>query len=391
MAFLTDRTLATGTTLQDLVHIVITGDTSQGNSAGSSYKATIKQLFDSITGYCISDLYVTNVHGCSPVTHWDDTYFLSGTIIQSPTPTTYTGFTSGYTGFSTIFDINNPVLHVVGNINNGNEAYSALLVGNNQTKQGAYFGYHSTGFTRTIPSNTGTAFYRNKIVIRSADNTNGTIINPQAGTSNATLWLEMNGSATTKFKGDGNLNTTAYLGLGLNFDGTEDPTATLQVGGTGNTATFKYVDGNQQSGYVLTSDNNGNATWQQQSGFQYYTAVTVTTSEILNIDISPVPLLPAPGSNKYYDFKVYYEYTYGTTPYLGSSIVIKDSSLIYNLGGANLNINGVVNNSVNIGRSTATGGFPLNLDLVLTTTGGPLTGGDGTMKIKIYYNIVTFG
>jgi len=48
----------------------------------------------------------------------------------------------------------------------------------------------------------------------------------------------------------------------LNPDGTEIPTAQLQVGGTGTTGTFRYIDGNQQSGYVLTSDANGNASWQ---------------------------------------------------------------------------------------------------------------------------------
>jgi len=67
MAFLTDRSLATGVTLNDLIHIVITGDTSQGNPAGSSYKAKISQVFDSITGYCITDLYVSNIHSCSPL------------------------------------------------------------------------------------------------------------------------------------------------------------------------------------------------------------------------------------------------------------------------------------------------------------------------------------
>ena len=40
---LTDRSLATGVTLSDLIHIVITGDTSQ-NPAGSSYKAELGQL-----------------------------------------------------------------------------------------------------------------------------------------------------------------------------------------------------------------------------------------------------------------------------------------------------------------------------------------------------------
>ena len=105
---LTDRQLASGVTLTDLVHIVITGDTSQ-SSAGSSYKATIQQISDVIgggggmftggtvtgptiftnglsantisattylnlptftgntSGSCITDLFVTNLYGCSPL------------------------------------------------------------------------------------------------------------------------------------------------------------------------------------------------------------------------------------------------------------------------------------------------------------------------------------
>jgi hypothetical protein len=105
---LTDRQLASGVTLTDLVHIVITGDTSQ-SSVGSSYKATIQQISDVIgggggtftggtvtgptiftnglsantisattylnlptftgntSGDCITDLYVTNLYGCSPL------------------------------------------------------------------------------------------------------------------------------------------------------------------------------------------------------------------------------------------------------------------------------------------------------------------------------------
>ena len=53
MAFLTDRSLATGVTLDDLIHIVITGDTSQGNPAGSSYKAKVSQV-----GNAFSSLFV---------------------------------------------------------------------------------------------------------------------------------------------------------------------------------------------------------------------------------------------------------------------------------------------------------------------------------------------
>ena len=67
MAFLTSRTLATGITLSDLFHIVKPYDFSQGNPSGSSYKANVQQLFDSLSGYCLSDLYVSNIHSCSPL------------------------------------------------------------------------------------------------------------------------------------------------------------------------------------------------------------------------------------------------------------------------------------------------------------------------------------
>ena len=56
MATLTSRTLATGVTLDDLIHIVITGDTSQ-SPAGSSYKATLGQIIDLFSGG--TDVYVT--------------------------------------------------------------------------------------------------------------------------------------------------------------------------------------------------------------------------------------------------------------------------------------------------------------------------------------------
>jgi hypothetical protein len=49
MAYLTDRALASGVTLSDLLHIVIPSDVSQ-NPDGSSYKATIQQVGDALSG-----------------------------------------------------------------------------------------------------------------------------------------------------------------------------------------------------------------------------------------------------------------------------------------------------------------------------------------------------
>jgi hypothetical protein len=109
MAFLTDRTLATGVTVNDLIHIVVTGDTSQ-NPAGSSFKATLGQFvnilptFTGGSGNCITDFYVTNIYGCSPITIKSETNILNNvgiygnllvtgitsanTVVITSTPTT---------------------------------------------------------------------------------------------------------------------------------------------------------------------------------------------------------------------------------------------------------------------------------------------------------------
>ena len=62
MAYLTSRTQAANVACNDLLHIVKTNDVSQGNPAGSSYKATVGQL---LSGCCVNDFYVKNIHGCN--------------------------------------------------------------------------------------------------------------------------------------------------------------------------------------------------------------------------------------------------------------------------------------------------------------------------------------
>jgi hypothetical protein len=71
---LTERTLATGATKDDLIHIVIPSDISQ-DPDGSSYKITLEQLqpifsgntFTGGSSNCITDFYVSNIHSCSPL------------------------------------------------------------------------------------------------------------------------------------------------------------------------------------------------------------------------------------------------------------------------------------------------------------------------------------
>ncbi len=57
--------------------------------------------------------------------------------------------------------------------------------------------------------------------------------------------------------GNGSFSGGSFFGFG-----NTTPTATVDIDTGSNNATLKYVDGNQQVGYVLTSDASGNATWQ---------------------------------------------------------------------------------------------------------------------------------
>ena len=62
---LTDRQLISGVTLTDLLHFVVTGDTSQ-SPAGSSYKGSVGQLFNGFSSYtCSTPLLLDTVNACT--------------------------------------------------------------------------------------------------------------------------------------------------------------------------------------------------------------------------------------------------------------------------------------------------------------------------------------
>jgi hypothetical protein len=90
--FLTDRSLAQSTAITPttIIHIVTTADTTQ-SVYGSSYKAELQQLipifsgstFSGGSGNCITDLYVSNLYGCSPIIIHDNLVIESGVTITS--------------------------------------------------------------------------------------------------------------------------------------------------------------------------------------------------------------------------------------------------------------------------------------------------------------------
>ena len=92
MAFLTDRTLATGVTFTDLIHIVNTSDTSQ-NPAGSSYKATIQQVTNLVQSVYITGGTYDSTTGVITFSNSSGGTFIVSGFVTGFTDTSVTAFT----------------------------------------------------------------------------------------------------------------------------------------------------------------------------------------------------------------------------------------------------------------------------------------------------------
>ena len=65
-------------------------------SSGSSY------IFTGGSGNCIADLYISNLHGCSPINLWDKMFIQTGVTFASADDTSFMSFDSGGLGLINI-------------------------------------------------------------------------------------------------------------------------------------------------------------------------------------------------------------------------------------------------------------------------------------------------
>ena len=115
------------------------------------------------------------------------------------------------------------------------------------------------------------------------------------------------------------------------------------------------------------------------------TTVTYTSANILALD--EIDVLPAPSSGQYYEFKLILEYNFVTTPYSGVGILQIPTAPT--AAGSLLSIPTVSENKIN---GYFEGVNDLNSPLTFRIRpGGTITGGDGTLTLKVQYNIATFG
>jgi len=127
------------------------------------------------------------------------------------------------------------------------------------------------------------------------------------------------------------------------------------------------------------------------------TIVNISSAQILAMGTTPIELLPVAGANAYYDIdKIVLEYNYNTTAYANAPQPMPSMGNFY----AEIVVDFLTstNNDVVIindfGR-TPTGSYEryiINQSLTLGdyNSANP-TLGDGTLRVKMYYKIITFG
>lgn len=147
------------------------------------------------------------------------------------------------------------------------------------------------------------------------------------------------------------------------------------------------------SGYVLTSDTRGIATWQASgSGVVQSATTTISSAQILALHTTPITLVAAQGaSTAIVPISMTVEYLYSTAAYA------TDNTLIFTYGGGTWitigsgiagtsNVFYLRNAQVNAGVS-GSNAYSNSAFSVTTPTSNP-TAGSGTLKITVLYSVV---
>lgn len=278
---LTDISSSTGLTLSDLIHIVNTGDTSQGNPAGSSYKATLNQVADAFSSIFSKGFTGGTVSG--------PTNFNSGLSANTLNTTsitlnglTVTGFTNFVIGGSYSPSNSTLTLNTQGGtpVSITGLTFGGSFTGGTVVGQTTFSGGLSANTINVIglTANTvnTTSFTLNGVTI-----TGFTFGNTFTGNTSATCITDLYVSNLNSCSplhiqniSDGSvlIGENGNIKVGI---GTSTPSETLEVSGKIKTLSLQISSGTT-FGHVLTSDDNGNATWQLPVRGEKFTGGTVS-------------------------------------------------------------------------------------------------------------------
>jgi hypothetical protein len=286
MAFLTDRTLATGVTPNDLIHIVVTGDTSQ-NSAGSSFKATMGQVLDLINPTTITGGTYNPITGDITFTNSSGGTFVVTGLVTGYTNTAVTAFTYNNSNSFTIFENDGSTysasinvvtgLTINGDLNvtgtTSSQTISATTYQNLPTDIRVTGGTYSNG-TATFTNNTGgtfniTGFFTsaNDIRVTGATYSNNTFT--YTNNTGGTFSVLFNTMTGLTINGDLNVTGTIFSTGSTQFISTTGITISAVTLSTGTTYNGINYAGNvdltipSPSGFtglkIIIKDESGNA------------------------------------------------------------------------------------------------------------------------------------
>jgi hypothetical protein len=147
------------------------------------------------------------------------------------------------------------------------------------------------------------------------------------------------------------------------------------------------------------------ATVSEISSYKYI-EVLITSSQITNMGTTSIVLLPAPGSNKYYDYKITLEFSISTVDYSPAGLlyvagnrsndytpILGNPALWSNTEKRVTHISSTPLNSYDDSEFTNFSGFQTENESIIMGWWNGLnqTQGDGTILAKIWYRIRNFG
>ena len=260
MSILTDRVIFSGSPAgNDLIHIVDVSDATD-NPAGTSFAIEVSGLTSPFTGNtsgdCITDLYLTNLYGCSPLhiepSGLNNVYMVENggnVAIGHDTPTELLHVSGGdilvegsngkiYTDLSSSDFRLSAGTSALSTIGITTPSSGGLAIGTRGSSTASFTGYGEQG---------------DGFLYSSANQHGLNIISQDgSGTDYIRFYAGKDCLSTSDMFILGTVVNSGYIGMG-----TETPTEKLHVVGS-----IKMVDGNQSNGYVLTSDANGVGSWQ---------------------------------------------------------------------------------------------------------------------------------
>jgi hypothetical protein len=216
--------------------------------------------------------------------------------------------------------------------------------------------------------------------------------------SKAQTWSHDAGQIRTGIPSGGLAGANAAKGSILFYDSTNTNTVNIQSGVTSTSYSMTLPTAQGVASTVLTNDGSGNLSWVNSGAANMYEAsLSLSSIQILALNASPQTIVAAPGAGKYISvISATAEYTFVSTAYTGTPdpqlvlIAATSSNTIATNGlGSLQSLSSTITNFTLISGSYQNSTQMIaNQPLQVFAMSTPTTG-NGTLKIKVLYRIVT--